>query len=122
MPTTEHTTAGGTRRTYRYEIGPIDYDGKDVNAVVILGMPLEGGQFVDLTLSVLVARILADNPDISTEPAVWAVFVKSPRDMPVAEWRFAGSGSGRRQLSENERLFDDIPESVLRQLEEIFGP
>jgi hypothetical protein len=117
MPTTEHTTAGGTRRTYRYEIGPIDYDGKDVNAVVILGMP-----FVDLTLSVLVARILADNPDISTEPAVWAVFVKSPRDMPVAEWRFAGSGSGRRHLSENERLFDDIPESVLRQLEEIFGP
>ena len=122
MPTTGHTTAGGTQRNYRFEIGPIDWDGQRMNAVIISGMSLEGGQFVDVTLSALVAKILSENPDIATEPAVWAVFVKSPRHMPVAEWRFAGAGSGQQRLPDNQTPSGDIPPEVVRQLEEIFGP
>jgi hypothetical protein len=119
MPTTGYTTAAGTQRTYRFEIGPIDWDGRRMNAVVIGGFPLEGGFMAE---GIAANRILADHPDISAEPAIWAVFVKVPSHLPVPEWQFLGSGSGRQRLPDNQAPSGDIPPEVIRQLKEIFRP
>jgi len=119
MPTTQQTSAGGATRTYRFEIGPIDWDGKTMNAVVIGAVPHEGGFLAD---AIVANRILADHPEISAEPAVWAVFVKTPRHLPSPEWRLLGAGSGRQRLPDQQTPPAEIPIHVIQQLEEIFGP
>ncbi len=103
--------------TYAYKKGRIAWNGMEMNAVIIAGLPREGA-----VAPVVASRILAENEHISAEPAVWAVFTKRPRHMAGVEWEFLGSGSGTRALPGVQLRSRDIPEYLIGQLERIFDP
>jgi hypothetical protein len=61
--------------------------------------------------------ILSNYQDVSAAPAVWAVFAK-PYNFR-SHWELLGAGSGTEPLPKDQALPVDIPEEVIRQLEEI---
>ena len=99
-----------------YVIGPINWNGRKLNAVIISGLTRENIEDGPLA-GVAASRVLAENPDLSEPPAKWAVFAKP--DAMRHEWRFLGAGSGKHALPEDEAPGGDIPADVIRQLEEI---
>jgi hypothetical protein len=117
MQTIVHTSAGGTRSTYSYKIGPIDWHGEETLAIVVAGFPAEGGFLVKDTVA---NRILAEHPDVAA--GRWAVFAKLPAGMRPQGWMSLGSGAGTRPLPVNQGSAGEIPADVIAQLHEIFGP
>jgi hypothetical protein len=89
-----HISTTGSKSTYRFEIGPIDWDGRRLSAVIVSGFPLEGGLEVR---SIVVNRILAEHPDVAE--GAWTVFIKRPPNLPWPEWELIGSGQGRQSLA-----------------------
>jgi hypothetical protein len=102
--------------THHYRIEPINWSGREMNAVVIADLTRENIE-EGLVAVVLANRILAENLDVSAPPAKWAVFAK-PYNMRT-EWRLLGSGFGTHALPEDQAPSGDIPECIIRQLEEI---
>ena len=118
MLTTTYTSPGRTLTTYSYYLGSITWDdGQAMNAVLIDGIPVNGGSHADRVVSIVANRILADHPEVSAPPSLWGVFVRTPAHWPGAGWRLAGTGS---TLPEH-RTPAEIPESVIPQLDEILA-
>ena len=98
---------------YEWRSGRINWDGVEMNAVVIVRLTLEDeDSFVPQALA---TKILGDNLDISAAPARWAVFAKPYNFRPG--WRLLGCGSGTQGLPAPS---GNVPDKVIRQLEEIF--
>src|SRR6266851_4767596 len=97
--------------THPYRIGPINWNGREMNAVVIADLTRENIE-EGLVAAALANRILAENLDVSAPPAKWAVFAQ-PYHMRV-EWQLLGSGSGTHALPEGEAPSGDVPKDVIR--------
>jgi hypothetical protein len=119
MPTVKKRSSPlGRTTTYRYEVGEVTWDGRKIHAFVIGGTPLEGGFVADERVASIVAnRALAEHPELSA--VAWAALVKTGSHLPVPKWQLIGSGMGRGPLP--QALATDIPDDVLRQLEQIFS-
>ncbi len=78
-----------------YVWGPINWNGRKLNAVIISGLTrenIEDGPLAGLAAS----RVLAENPDLSEPPAKWAVF--------ASVGRTGGADGFRRQTHRGRRL------------------
>lgn len=104
---------------HAYSIGTIEWDGLELNAVVISDLTRQNIE-EELTAAALANWILAGNPDISAAPAKWAVFAQ-PHYLR-RNWQLLGSGSGTKALPPDQAPSGEIPEDVVRQLEEISLP
>jgi hypothetical protein len=100
-------------RTVRFEIGPIEWNGK-FSAVVISDLTREDIEQTPFA-AIFGWQILARNPEISEPPAKWAVFAKPHPMRP--NWRLLGVGSG--PSPEKQPWPDKIPEHVIQQLEKL---
>jgi hypothetical protein len=116
MSTVGYTPPGGTHSTYPYKLGALDWNGRQLSAVILGPFPVEGGLQVR---SIVANRILAEHKDVSD--GEWVVFIRRPLHVPGPEWELIGSGHGRQPLSEGEAIPANIPAGVLDQLEAIFA-
>jgi hypothetical protein len=102
-------------RIVRFEIGPIEWNGK-FNAVVISDLTREDVEQTPFA-AIFAWQILARNPEVSEPPAKWAMFAKPHPTRQ--DWRLLGVSSGRRPLQEEGPWSDKIPEQVVQQLEKL---
>ena len=104
---------------HAYSIGTFEWGGLKLNAVVISDLTRQNIE-EELTAAVLANWILAGNPDISAAPAKWVVFAR-PHYLR-RYWQLLGAGSGTEALPPDQAPSGEIPEEVVRQLEEISLP
>ena len=102
-------------RIVRFEIGPIEWNGK-FNAVVISDLTREDIEETPFS-AIFGWQILARNPEISEEPAKWAVFAKPHPTRP--NWQLLAVGSGRNPLPDKQHWSQKIPGQVIEQLEKL---